>query len=142
VGQSKGFGNQKIHNMGSEFSTHAKPAGASGHQEKADDAGVHGRSPAADEPGADGWGARSAPVRLIPTPGTLRAEAAGQQRVVGEHLMGDQAAHGANAQERSSTVDSSTGRSSLKHSRPALHHQNIALLMAADVQVCFGAPRA
>jgi hypothetical protein len=63
--------------------------------------------------------------------------------VVGEQQIGAQAAHGANAQERSSTVDSSTGRSSLKHSRPALHGDgNMALLMAADVQVCFGAPRA
>ena len=130
--------------MGSEFSTHDKPSGASRHVQPADDAGVRGRSPAADEPGADGWGAQSAPARLIPTPGTLGAEAAGQKRVVvGEQLMGAQAAHGANAQECSSTVDSNTGRSSSKHSRPALHCDgNMALLMAADVQVCVGAPRA
>ena len=119
--------------MGSEASKHVQPA---------DDAGVRGRSPAAGEQG----GEQSAPARLIPTPGTFRAEAAGQQRVVvGEQLVGAQAAQalGENAQERNSSVDSSTGRSSLKHSRPALHSdRNKALLMAADVQVCFGASRA
>ena len=127
------FVNSKTRKMGSEVSTHDKPAEASRNVQPADDAGVGGRSPAAGEPGAEAWGARSAPARQ-------------QRLVVGEQLIGAQVADGSNAQERSSTLDSSTGRSSssrLKHSRPALHgNGNKALLMAADVQVCFGAPRA